>query len=68
MNWFAALSAFARIDLAILEIAQERQAKGTGRGEVCLTSQERDLPAASRQNFMLLGETVRPAFATMCMI
>jgi hypothetical protein len=33
MNWLAALSALARIVLAILEMARERHAKGAGRAE-----------------------------------
>jgi hypothetical protein len=33
MNWLAALAALARIVLAILEIARERQAEGAGRAE-----------------------------------
>jgi hypothetical protein len=33
MNWLAALAALARIVLAILEMARERQAEGAGRAE-----------------------------------
>ncbi len=38
MNWFAALAALARIVLAILEMARERQAKGAGRAEAIAES------------------------------
>jgi hypothetical protein len=38
MNWLAALAALARIVLAILEMARERQAEGTGRAEALAES------------------------------
>lgn len=38
MNWLAALAALARIVLAILEMARERQAQGTGRAEAIAES------------------------------
>jgi hypothetical protein len=38
MNWLTVLSALARIVLAILEMARERQAKGAGRAEALAES------------------------------
>ncbi|APF36708.1 hypothetical protein BOQ54_04705 [Chelatococcus daeguensis] len=38
MNWLTVLSALARIVLAILEMARERQAKGAGRAEAIAES------------------------------
>lgn len=38
MTWLTALSAFARIVLAILEMARERQAEGAGRAEAIAES------------------------------
>jgi hypothetical protein len=38
MNWLTVLSALARIVLAILEMARERQAKGAGRAEAIAKS------------------------------
>jgi hypothetical protein len=38
MNWLAALAALARIVLAILEMARERQAEGAGRAEALTES------------------------------
>jgi hypothetical protein len=38
MNWLAALAALAKIVLAILEMARERQAEGAGRAEALAES------------------------------
>jgi hypothetical protein len=38
MTWLAALSALAKIVLAILEMARERQAEGAGRAEAIAES------------------------------
>jgi hypothetical protein len=38
MNWLTVLSALAKIVLAILEMARERQAKGAGRAEAIAES------------------------------
>jgi hypothetical protein len=38
MTWLAALSALARIVLAILEMARERQAEGAGKAEAIAES------------------------------
>ncbi len=38
MNWLTVLTALARIVLAILEMARERQAKGAGRAEAIAES------------------------------
>lgn len=38
MNWLTVLSALARIVLAILEMARERQARGAGRAEALAES------------------------------
>lgn len=38
MNWLAVLSVLARIVLAILEMARERQAKSAGRAEAIAES------------------------------
>ncbi len=38
MNWLTVLSAIAKIVLAILEMARERQAKGAGRAEAIAES------------------------------
>lgn len=38
MNWLAALAALAKIVLAVLEMARERQAEGAGRAEALAES------------------------------
>lgn len=38
MNWLTALSALAKLVLAVLEMARDRQAKGAGRAEAVAES------------------------------
>jgi hypothetical protein len=38
MNWLTVLSALAKLVLAILEMARDRQAQGAGRGEALAES------------------------------